>query len=327
MLDRILVPLDGSRLAESIFPSLLPLARKLGSNIVLLAVNEHGKERWNEGGFEARPAGGKGESPVQLLERSITGVIAPGIKEYLSGVEGYLARRGLRAESRFACGKVAHEILAQGEASGCGLIAMSTRGRSGLGRGLLGSVTDAVVRTSRIPVMVCRPERTADIGHKSDTVRESNDLKRIVVPLDGSPLAEVVLSLVEDLAQQLSLEVALVRVVRLAALAYAGMERMPVDVSDLQAELEKESKEYLDEVAGRMRTKEIRVTTAVLTGLPGRGTIDFMGGMDGSMAALSTHGRSGLSRMVLGSVANELIKGLDTPVLVIHPGMPEVPDP
>ncbi len=319
MLDRILVPLDGSKLAESIFPSLLPLARKLGSNIVLLSVNERG----SEGGFEAGPAGVVGRSarrPVQLLERSITSVSAPGIKEYLAGVEGYLARRGVRAERKFTYGKVAKEILAQGEATGCDLIAMSTRGRSGLERGLLGSVTDAVVRTSHMPVLVSRPGRTDDIGLKLEKERE---LKRIVVPLDGSPLAEVVLPVVEELAKRLSLEVALVRVVRLAALAYAGMERMPVDVSDVQGELELEAKEYLGEVAGRMRPQAIRVTTAVLTGLPGRGTIDFMRGMEGSMAAVSTHGRSGLSRMVLGSVADELIKGLDTPVLVVRPAMPE----
>lgn len=150
MFDRILVPLDGSTLAESIFPSLLPLAQKLGSNIMLISVIDHGIEHGNEGGkeggFEAHAAWAVdrlARGSVHTLERSITGVSAPGIQEYLAGVEGYLATKEVKAEGTFAYGKVAQEILAQGEATGCGLIAMSTRGRSGLERGILGSVTDA----------------------------------------------------------------------------------------------------------------------------------------------------------------------------------------
>ena len=99
MFDRILVPLDGSKLAESIFPSLLPLAQKLGSNLVLLLVNEGG----NEDRAEAHPAGAVSrlaQGPMPTLERSVT---ASGIRGYLAGVAGYLASTSTSTTSSGPC--------------------------------------------------------------------------------------------------------------------------------------------------------------------------------------------------------------------------------
>ncbi len=324
MFDRILVPLDGSDVAESIFPSLLPLAQELGSDLLLLSVIEHG----NESEAEARTAREEARGSVRTLERSVTGIKASGIKEYLAGVEGYLAKRGVIATATCVYGKVAPEILVQGDAMGCDLIAMSTRGRSGLGRGILGSVTDEVVRTSHIPVLVYRPSRRGDAGRGPDISGPEisgselkSELKKVVVPLDGSELAEVVLPLVEGLAREFLLEVALVRVVRFAPIAYSAMEPLPMDRVDVQASLVAEAEAYLDEVKARLESKGIRATATVMEGVPGRRIIDYAGGSEGTMAAVSTHGRSGLSRIVLGSVADELIKGMDIPVLVVRPDM------
>ncbi len=311
MFDRILVPLDGSELAESIFPYLLHLATSLDSELVMLSVNE--------GRDEERAVGvgvGEAEGWERGLRSRVAGIKSPGIKEYMADVEAHLLEKCVKAEGRFSEGKVAREILRQAEDNGCDLIAMSTRGRSGLERGLLGSVTDEVVRTTRIPVLVSRPGENLDAGlHALDEL----EMKKLVVPLDGSPLAEVVLPLAEELAKKLSLELVLVRVVRLASLAYAGMECIPVDLGDVQAEMEAEALEYLAGVSARMESAGIKVSTATLKGLPGRAIIEYMEGLDGAMAALSTHCRSGLPRIVLGSVADELIKGLDTPVLVVRP--------
>jgi nucleotide-binding universal stress UspA family protein len=142
--ERLLVPLDGSELAEAILPFVEQVAGPLDAEVVLLRVIEP-------------------PSPVELMASA--GVVAPDIftlrdmdaKTYLSAVERRLSKKGLRARTRVALGgPAAEEILAAIKATSADLVAMATHGRSGLGRALFGSVAESVLRASPVPVLLIR---------------------------------------------------------------------------------------------------------------------------------------------------------------------------
>jgi nucleotide-binding universal stress UspA family protein len=148
--ERVLVPLDGSELAEAILPFVEQVAGPLDAEVVLLRVIEP-------------------PSPVELMASA--GVVAPDIftlrdmdaKTYLSAVERRLSKKGLRARTRVTLGgPPAEEILAAIKATSADLVAMATHGRSGLGRALFGSVAESVLRASPVPVLLIRMTAKSD---------------------------------------------------------------------------------------------------------------------------------------------------------------------
>jgi nucleotide-binding universal stress UspA family protein len=306
MYQKILVPLDGSKVAEAILPWVVWLARGFDARVTLLTVAPPGKEAGQPSPRVSGPAG------VETEERSALEPI-----RYLEGVAQYLAMRHIEAEQVVASGDAPQEIMSQGRERGCDLLAMSTRGRSGLGRGLLGSVTDAVVRSSEIPLVVVSPR-----GGQRDQL-EGMALKRVVAPLDGSPLAETVLPHVKEMARRLSLEVALIRVVTVPTWPGAGHEGYPVEVTGLEERLEAEAAAYLERMGRGFSDEGIPTQWKVLKGSPGPTILAYAQERSGNLVAISTHGRSGLGRLVIGSVADLLIRSLGTPVLVVGPSRPQ----
>jgi nucleotide-binding universal stress UspA family protein len=177
-------------------------------------------------------------------------------------------------------------------------------------------VTDAVVRSSEVPVVVVGP-RSDQQGQK-----EGMSLKRVVVPLDGSSLAETVLPHAKEMARRLSLEVALIRVVTVPTWPGAGHEGYPVEVTGLEERLEAEAATYLERVGRGFSAEGIPTQWKVLKGNPGPTILSYAQGSLENLVAISTHGRSGLGRLVMGSVADLLIRSLGTPVLVVGPPRP-----
>ena len=143
MYHRVLVPLDGSQLAESILPFAEQVAGPSEAEVVLLRVIEplSAGEVMASAGFVTADA---------LLARELDA------KQYLAGVERRLKAKGLRVQRRLQLGRASDEILATVQASGADLIAMTTHGRSGIGRLLFGSVAEAVLRASHVPVLIMR---------------------------------------------------------------------------------------------------------------------------------------------------------------------------
>lgn len=157
MYERMLVPLDGSEAAEAILPFAEQVAGPLDTEVVLLRVIE--------------PL-----NPIEFVASA--GVVAPDIftlrdmdaKTYLSAVERRLSKKGLRVRTRVAFGgPPAEEILAVARATSADLIAMATRGRSGLGRALFGSVAESVLRASPVPVLLIRTTVRSDAEAKPRT--------------------------------------------------------------------------------------------------------------------------------------------------------------
>jgi nucleotide-binding universal stress UspA family protein len=137
MYQSILVPLDGSALAEAILPEIEKLARCMGARILLLRVSR----------AHVFPGKDPTKAEIQVVRRA---------EEYVAEIRDRLAAKGLVAEAHVRYGAVAEEILTHSARNDVDLIAMSTHGRSGLGRWALGSVAEKIVRRSEKPVLLMR---------------------------------------------------------------------------------------------------------------------------------------------------------------------------
>jgi nucleotide-binding universal stress UspA family protein len=191
------------------------------------------------------------------------------------------------------------------------LIVISSHGRSGISRLSLGSVTDSLIRHTTIPVLVVKPPSS----YLNPQVREG--FKNIVVPLDGSALAEQVLTPVMTLAELDDSEIKLLYVLKpeLVDGNYSAERILPwweKDVSAAQA--------YLFGTAEVLRRKGFAVTTDVVIGESVSEQItDYAGREQADLVAIATHGRGGLSRMLRGSVGDSVTRSARTCILVFHP--------
>jgi nucleotide-binding universal stress UspA family protein len=191
------------------------------------------------------------------------------------------------------------------------LIVMSTHGRSGISRLSLGSVTDSLIRHTTIPVLVVKPS-TSYLDPQVDQA-----FKRIVVPLDGSTLAEQVLPRVLTLAKLEQARISLIQV--LVPQSYSQKEivdpNLPwwdKDVSLAQA--------YLYRIASRLRRNGLIVTTDIVIGENVALAIgDFASREKADLIAIATHGRGGLARMLRGSVADAIMRSAKISMLVLKP--------
>ncbi len=294
MIGKILVPLDGSDQAEAILPYVATLARGLDAPVLLLSVLDRGSL-------------GIGRSSYSKLYETAEA----GARNRLREVAQRLAQEGVETEEAFAAGKSAKEIIASADEEGCGLIAMSTHGRNAFARGLLGSVTDEVVHSSHVPVLAITPERAKTYRGRDSTVT------KVMVPLDGSPLAETVLPYVEELAQKMSLDMLLVQVVRPLHLFW--MDHYPAGVAEEQEAIESQAKGYLGDIATGLAGGGLNVQWQLLVGHPATTIIELARETPHDLIALATHGRSGFSRWAMGSVAEALIRSTGDPIMVVRP--------
>ncbi len=305
MFEKILVPLDGSKLAEGILPYASLLAKGLDIPLQLLAVIDHDtlKETLESFPADERP------SPSQVCQAAEAAA-----QKRLQEVAAGLADDGVQASSVVADGKPAEQIVRVADQEGCDLIAMSTHARSALVRGILGSVTDKVIHSSHLPTLTITPERAERYSQHGMT------MSSIMVPLDGSPLAETALPYAEGLARKLSLEVVLVRAAHLASVRTpfsAGL--LALESIDVDAIVEAQVVDYLKNIAGMLRAKGLNVRWTLLRGAPAWAIDELAQETPQDMIALATHGRSGLNRWMLGSVSEAVIRYSGDPVLVIPP--------
>lgn len=280
MVKRILLPLDGSRLAEQVLPHASLLAGAYGAELVLLMATD---------------------SSLRIRKP------AP---RYLDELAARCAREGVSAACVVRPGPAAETVAAYAADQGIDLIAMSTRGRSGLKRMVLGSVTDRVVRLTHLPVLVIRPARTPV---------SVPAIARIVLPLDGSRVAESVLPVARDLARQLKLGVLLVQVIP----SDPALDREEDVTSGLPgtviAEMEEAAATYLERVAVQFRKDGTECEVRTLRGRVAESLLGLARTESGCLVAMSTHGRSGAARAVLGSVADHIMRGGSDVMLVVRP--------
>jgi nucleotide-binding universal stress UspA family protein len=194
------------------------------------------------------------------------------------------------------------------------LITMATHGRSGLNRFLLGSVAEKVLRGTANPLLLIRASEEA----KSDG---EASLKSIIVPLDGSELAESVLPMVADVAKKLNLEIELFRAYHIPYNVYAGDEGFYAgNYEELLNSVRDEAQEYLDRKATEVRKLGVaKVTSVAKEGFAGDEIISLGRKTPDNLIAMCSHGRSGVKRWVLGSVAETVVRHSGDPVLLTRP--------
>ncbi len=295
MFRKLLVALDGSDVAQAILPFASQLATGLDVPVVLFSAVQ--------GGTQTEEAYG------DLYKQD-----AEAARARLEDLSEELAAQGVDTQIHLSTGAPEEEIIAASSETGCDLIAMSTHGRNLFARGILGSVTSKVIHGASIPVLTITPE-------KADLYRDHQiKLTKIMVPLDGSPLSETALPYAEDLALALSLTISLTRVVTPPAVFW--MDSYPESLGESEEAMRQEADSYLDCVAQRLRSRGLEVDTKVLTGHPAAMLINHVDNTPHDIIAMATHARTGVSRWVLGSVTDALVRGSGDPVLIVPPSTP-----
>jgi nucleotide-binding universal stress UspA family protein len=295
MYTKIIVPLDGSAMAEAVLPYIEALAVGFRTVVELISVIDIGAMAAHLGG-DRTPR--------------LDALIAAEEKRTASYLEN-IARRfsGFPIERRIIRGHAAEAILEATNKERNILLAMATHGRSGADRWLLGSVAEKVLRGSTNPLFLVRaavakttPQRIID---------------SIVVPLDGSPLAEEILPTVSSWAQALGLEVALIRAVDFPR--HLGEAETFSGHDVLRQELHREATDYLKHKEAALVSEGVRtVSTLTLDGGAAEEIIAYAQTAPNALIAMSTHGRSGVRRWVLGSVTEKVVRHAIDPVLVVR---------
>lgn len=294
MLTKVLVPLDGSALAEGVLPFVEALACGLHGALTLLHVID--PKVAQEGGRESYTFA---STPSTLAFRRA--------QDYLSRLQ---RRRSEvpTVDTAVAVGSAPDCIVDFAERGGYDMIAMSTHGRSGVGRWALGTVTDRVLQGTTLPLLVIRPP------DRPEDVRPRLPLRRVLVPLDGSDFAAQALPYAAELAHRLRLEIQLVQVIEYQpGLGFALPEE------GFAASLENRAEAYLADVQQGLHRQGLTAKGALLWGCPAGPIVQAAQSEPGTIVVMSTHGRSGLGRWALGGVTDKVVRAVRAPVLVIRP--------
>jgi nucleotide-binding universal stress UspA family protein len=286
----ILVPLDGSALAETA----LPWARALlapGGGVTLLRVVAEDDGR-REGEEIAREELGRGAAALRGESAEI------------------------QVHEEVAVGDAAEVIVRVAAERAVGMIVMASHGRGAIGRWVFGSVADRVARTSPVPVLIVRAEAEAAAAEPAAPV-----IRRLVLPLDGSPLAEEALPVAADVAARLRAPVLLVQAVDPVAIpldAGVGGPVGPVSAEiydEIAQAAEDEAQRTLAAAATQLGGTGVATSEAVLNGSPYSAIAEAT--RPGDLLVMTSHGRGGVRRWLLGSVAEKLVREGPVPVLLV----------
>jgi nucleotide-binding universal stress UspA family protein len=288
MIHRILVALDGSKVAEQALPYASALASVTGAELLLVTAMVP-PDRWTDDGVVAR-----WEQEQEAPAAQYLGVACDRLRE-----------KGTAVRTKVVWGRAPVVIAAVAEEEAADIIALTTHGRSGITRWVMGSVTDKVLHTSQKPLLLIRAKEEPP---------KAVGFKRILVPLDGSAVAEAALPFVERLARQLRAKLLLEQVV-LPATAYAGVF-IPSTVSVLE-EIKAGAREYLERIAKGARRAGVTAGISIDVGYVAEALLEAAKARKADLIALSTHGRSGPERWIMGSVADAVVRHAELPCLVL----------
>jgi nucleotide-binding universal stress UspA family protein len=306
MKQHILVPLDGSALAETVVPHAEALARLMDRTLLLLHVVTPAEISQTRVWIATVPADLRREWEETRLSQ---------IHTYLAAVATRLQAEGLHVRTEVLMDHdPAAAIVGRAERDpAVTLIAMATHGRSGLSRWMLGSVAAKVLQAAPKPLLLLRARQGAEMD-----VPEAG-YRMIVVPLDGSAFAEQALEHAQVLAAASNADLVLVAAVPAvddSGLAEAGVVPYWMEAA-CQAEHERVD-HYLTHLAKRLALAGLRVHTRLVTGPPAEVILRAGAAEYADLIVMTTHGRSGLPRLWLGSVAAKVAQGAEVPLLLVR---------
>jgi len=302
MYRSILVPLDGSVVSEHALPLALSIAER--ADAALQVVHVHQPLAPLVSGVEAVP------------DWSLDGAVREQERAYLDNTVRKLAKVTLLpVKPVFLDGPPAQAIQEHAANSGTDLVVMTTHGRGPFTRFWLGSVADQLVRRLPIPILLLRsPEGAPNLESRPV-------LEHILIPLDGSELAEKIILPATELGALMSADYTLLSVVEpvlfaeppLGGTAVGGLDPAVFD------QLRAGAQTYLSQMAEKLKVRSLTVKTQVVCNQPAAMAILDRAENGIDLIALETHGRGGLARLLLGSVADKVVRGAGVAVLVHRP--------
>jgi len=315
-LRSILVPLDGSPLSEQVLPLACELARRAAAKLRLVHVHA----------LSISPIYIEG---LPVIDENLAPLNREHVLTYLAQIRTRLAATDgaeVTIEVEFvdrSIESLVNEPLGSFLAtytatSQTDLVVMTTHGRGGLERFWLGSVADTLVRLSQVPILLLRPQAGEPNGVTPLLP------KQILIPLDGSVLAEQILAPVMTIGNLMQAEYTLLRVVEPLTMPMPGMSARPIGMvstytSSASTQIA-DAQTYLDHLVSSLASDGTQIHTHVIVAAQPAATILEVAQQTGSdLIALATHGRSGLRRLLIGSVADKLLRGATTPVLIYRP--------
>jgi len=307
MYRSVLVPLDGSTCSEQALALAAHVAGRAGAALSVASVH----------------------SPFQYYRASTA--VAPAIDEearqqrqaYLAdAVQRLTASAGLTVTSTLLIGHPADALYDHAVAQKVDLVVMTTQGRGPLSRFWLGSVANDLMRRLPMPVLLVRAQESAAAGGAAPA------LQRILLPLDGSELAEQIVEPAVAMGALTQAEFTLLGVIDpilefddvVPARKASGFSpAVRAEVSAARDRQQTAAESYLTGVASRLEARALRVQVRVVQNVNPAAAILEAARQDIDLITLATHGRRGLARLVLGSVADKVVRGATTPVLVFRP--------
>jgi nucleotide-binding universal stress UspA family protein len=299
-ISSVLVPLDGSTFAEQALPWAIAIARKARARLRLALVHQV-------------PQPPPLDEASIRLHTQVELVLRKSQREYLRRVAARIkGEQAIQVATAMLEGRPAPALRDYVRELGVDLVVVTTHGRGGIERAWLGSVADQLVRGLEIPLLLIRPKEGAAAAPR---------VEEILVPLDGSRRAEAALPAALSMAALLGSRLSLVQAVQPIMLGTDLPTSFPGGYDEeLTAIRRREAQDYLDGIAEQLTGLGVPASAAAVLGGTAFDTIQAATRAPATgMVALATHGRGGLRRLVLGSVADKVVRAGELPVLVTRP--------
>ncbi|MDD2921651.1 MAG: universal stress protein [Anaerolineales bacterium] len=297
MFDLILVPLDGSQLAECVLPHITAIARSFDAEVTLLRMLEKN---------QAIPSG-------QLFDLVNWQINKTKAALYLEKIKARFQESGLRAQTAVLEGLVAEGITEYAQNQGMKLIVLSSHGRNGVTQWGISSITQKIILSAQTSLLIIRAHASCE--------SETPNYQRILVPLDGSQRAEHVLPIVTQLVRIHKSKIHLVQVIQTPEMA----RQMPPTAEDLDlanrvvARNREEAERYLEQVKSRSVLEGVTVQTHLITGNNAAAELHRVAEQEHiDLVALSAHGYSGNHQWPYGSTVNNFILYGKAPLLIVQ---------
>jgi nucleotide-binding universal stress UspA family protein len=300
MFDPILVPLDGSQLAECVLPHAVAFARSFDAEITLLRMLE------------------KNQASVQLFDLLNWQINKTQATLYLEKTKARFKESSIRVRMTVQEGLVAEGITEYAQNRGGKLIILSSHGRNGLTQWGISSITQKIILSAQTSLLIVRAHQH---GVHSGELTEAPVYQHILVPLDGSQRAENVLPIITQLAQFHKSHIHLVQVVQTPEMArQMPPVREDIDLSNRIVERNREEAErYLEQLKSRSVLEGIAVQTHLITSDNAAVALHQLGEQEHiDMVALSAHGYSGNHQWPYGSMVNNFILYGKVPLLIVQ---------
>ncbi len=304
MYKRMLVPLDGSKIAEVVLPYAVELAGRLDLHLVFLHI-----------------CGPHEPETLPMCQAYIEHMAEMAMlksREVQTKSGAQSGTRMVETRGEVIAGHPAEEILHYSDQNDIDLILLASHGRSGIRQWMIGSVADKILRASKVPVWLARA------GIPEEIVYDEWPKRTMLVPLDGSQLSETVLPHVEALAKQRGAELVNVVLLRVCeqpfiTADYPGETDWEEHVKRIMNRFKEISEQYLVQVKGRLSDAGLNVKSEVIMGKPADEIIEYAHRNPPNLIIMTTHGYSGLGNWAFGSVSDKVLYNIRSPVFLVRP--------